>query len=204
MKVVLFCGGAGMRLRGYSDDVPKPMVTVGSRPVMWHLMKYYAHYGHKDFILCLGYKGSVIKEFLDVMNSDVAGAFYLFGSEPDLLETIEKLLGAFPGVPSRLETRQLSLDLTEIHAVASFIGTGVRRVLDPAAGHRFCHNLCYFANAVVFLRRSHVESLVMDRFPWRLQDTKKGPRDVLNVHNRTPRRAVAFDVNLPGGEGPGY
>lgn len=63
MKVVIFCGGAGMRLRGYVDDVPKPMVQIGSRPLLWHLMKYYAHYGHKDFILCLGYKGNVIKDY---------------------------------------------------------------------------------------------------------------------------------------------
>src|SRR5579859_2694773 len=68
MKVVLFCGGAGMRLRGYSDDVPKPMVQIGTRPLLWHLMKYYAHFGHKDFILCLGYKGGVIKDYF--LNSD--------------------------------------------------------------------------------------------------------------------------------------
>jgi len=70
MKVVLFCGGEGMRLRGYSEDVPKPMVTIGSRPVLWHVMKYYAHFGHKDFILCLGYKANVIKNyFLDYKES---------------------------------------------------------------------------------------------------------------------------------------
>src|ERR671927_1191738 len=63
MKVVLFCGGAGMRLRGYVDDVPKPMVQIGTRPILWHVMKYYAHFGHTDFILCLGYKGEVIKEY---------------------------------------------------------------------------------------------------------------------------------------------
>ena len=63
MKVVLFCGGAGMRLRGYADDVPKPMVTIGSRPVLWHVMKYYAHFGHKHFILCLGHKGNTIKDY---------------------------------------------------------------------------------------------------------------------------------------------
>jgi glucose-1-phosphate cytidylyltransferase len=63
MKVVLFCGGQGMRLRGYSDDVPKPMVEIGTRPILWHLMKYYAHFGHKDFILCLGYKGNRIKDY---------------------------------------------------------------------------------------------------------------------------------------------
>jgi glucose-1-phosphate cytidylyltransferase len=63
MKVVLFCGGAGMRLRGYADDVPKPMVQIGTRPILWHLMKYYAYYGHKEFILCLGYKGNCIKDY---------------------------------------------------------------------------------------------------------------------------------------------
>jgi glucose-1-phosphate cytidylyltransferase len=63
MKVVLFCGGSGMRLRGYVDDVPKPMVQIGSRPILWHLMKYYAHFGHHDFILCLGYKGNAIKDY---------------------------------------------------------------------------------------------------------------------------------------------
>jgi glucose-1-phosphate cytidylyltransferase len=63
LRVVLFCGGAGMRLRGYADDIPKPMVQIGSRPILWHLMKYYAHYGHKDFILCLGYKGNSIKDY---------------------------------------------------------------------------------------------------------------------------------------------
>jgi glucose-1-phosphate cytidylyltransferase len=52
-----------MRLRGYADDVPKPMVNIGTRPLLWHLMKYYAHFGHKDFILCLGYKGNVIKDY---------------------------------------------------------------------------------------------------------------------------------------------
>ena len=52
-----------MRLRGYADDVPKPMVQIGTRPILWHLMKYYSHFGHKDFIICLGYKGNVIKDY---------------------------------------------------------------------------------------------------------------------------------------------
>ena len=63
MKVVLFCGGFGTRLREHSEIVPKPLVDVGSRPILWHLMRYYAHFGHKDFILCLGYKGEMIKNF---------------------------------------------------------------------------------------------------------------------------------------------
>ncbi len=63
MKVVLFCGGFGTRLREHSDVIPKPLVEVGNRPIIWHLMKYYAHHGHNDFILCLGYKGEMIKDF---------------------------------------------------------------------------------------------------------------------------------------------
>ena len=63
MKVVLFCGGLGMRLRDVSDSIPKPMVEIGYRPVLWHVMKYYAAFGHTDFILCLGYKADVIKRY---------------------------------------------------------------------------------------------------------------------------------------------
>src|SRR6516164_4239344 len=63
MKVVLFCGGLGTRMREYSETVPKPMVQIGPRPIIWHVMKYYAHYGHRDFILCLGYKGNSIKDY---------------------------------------------------------------------------------------------------------------------------------------------
>ncbi len=75
MKVVLFCGGAGMRLRGYSEDVPKPMVTIGARPVLWHVMKYYAHFDHKDFILCLGYKANVIKNYFLEYDESVSNDF---------------------------------------------------------------------------------------------------------------------------------
>jgi glucose-1-phosphate cytidylyltransferase len=63
MKVVLFCGGLGMRLREYSENIPKPMVNIGYRPILWHLMKYYAHYGHKEFILCLGYRADFVKNY---------------------------------------------------------------------------------------------------------------------------------------------
>jgi glucose-1-phosphate cytidylyltransferase len=75
MKVVLFCGGAGMRLRGYSEDVPKPMVTIGARPILWHVMKYYAHFGHKEFILCLGYKAGVIKNYFLEYEESVSNDF---------------------------------------------------------------------------------------------------------------------------------
>jgi glucose-1-phosphate cytidylyltransferase len=63
MKVVIFCGGKGLRLRDFSENIPKPMVPVGSMPIIWHTMKYFAHHGHKEFILALGYKSEFIKNF---------------------------------------------------------------------------------------------------------------------------------------------
>jgi glucose-1-phosphate cytidylyltransferase len=63
MKVVLFCGGQGLRMREASESVPKPMVPIGDRPILWHVMKYFAHFGHTRFVLCLGYKEEVIKEY---------------------------------------------------------------------------------------------------------------------------------------------
>jgi glucose-1-phosphate cytidylyltransferase len=63
MKVVLFCGGLGTRIREYSESVPKPMIPIGQQPIMWHVMQYYSHFGHTDFILCLGYKANTVKEY---------------------------------------------------------------------------------------------------------------------------------------------
>lgn len=89
MKVVLFCGGLGMRMRDYSDEIPKPMVPIGYRPVLWHVMKYYAHHGHKDFILCLGYKGDVIKNYFLNYDECVSNDFVLSagGHNIELLNT---------------------------------------------------------------------------------------------------------------------
>ena len=63
MKVVLFCGGLGMRMRTGGDSLPKPMMPIGSRPVLWHIMKYYAHFGHTDFVLALGFGANAVKEY---------------------------------------------------------------------------------------------------------------------------------------------
>ena len=75
MKVIILCGGFGTRLREETEFRPKPMVEIGGRPILWHIMKTFAHYGYKDFILCLGYKGEVIKNYFlnyEQLNSDFA------------------------------------------------------------------------------------------------------------------------------------
>jgi glucose-1-phosphate cytidylyltransferase len=79
MKVVLFCGGLGTRLREYSESVPKPLAAIGHRPLLWHLMKYYAHYGHNEFILCLGYRGDLIREFFLNYQEAISNDFTLSG-----------------------------------------------------------------------------------------------------------------------------
>jgi glucose-1-phosphate cytidylyltransferase len=79
MKVVLFCGGLGTRLREHSETIPKPLVSVGYRPILWHLMRYYAHYGHKDFVLCLGYRGDLIREFFLNYREEMSTDFVMSG-----------------------------------------------------------------------------------------------------------------------------
>ena len=89
MKVVLFCGGQGLRLRDYAEALPKPMVPIGPRPVLWHVMRYYAHFGYKDFLLCLGYKAEVIKEYFLRYNEALSNDFVLSdgGRSVELLRT---------------------------------------------------------------------------------------------------------------------
>ena len=73
MKVVILCGGLGTRLREETEFRPKPMVEVGGRPILWHIMKTYAHHGFREFVLCLGYRGNSIKEYFlnyEAMNND--------------------------------------------------------------------------------------------------------------------------------------
>lgn len=90
MKVVLFCGGLGMRIRPDETSViPKPMTMVGDRPILWHLMKYYAHFGHTEFVLALGYGAQVIKDFFLDYRETTSNDFVLRdgGAEVELLST---------------------------------------------------------------------------------------------------------------------
>ena len=88
MKVVLFCGGQGLRIRD-AEDIPKPMVHIGYRPILWHVMKYYAHFGHKDFILCLGHRAETVKNYFLNYNECASNDFVLShgGKTLDLLNS---------------------------------------------------------------------------------------------------------------------
>jgi glucose-1-phosphate cytidylyltransferase len=91
VKVVLFCGGLGTRIRDYSESVPKPMVPIGNYPILWHVMQYYSQYGHNDFVLCLGYKANVVKNYFlnykvaetnDFIISDFGSKVEIIGERP--------------------------------------------------------------------------------------------------------------------------
>ena len=85
MKVVIFCGGLGMRLREHSERLPKALAPVGYRPILWHLMRWYAHYGHRQFVLCLGYRGDAIKRYFLDYDETGSNDFVLTGGAVELL-----------------------------------------------------------------------------------------------------------------------
>ena len=92
MKVIILAGGFGTRLSEYTETIPKPMVTVGGRPILWHIMKTYAHFGHKDFHLALGYKAEIIKEYFlhyRTLNSDFTVDLASGNIEPHEVEDID-------------------------------------------------------------------------------------------------------------------
>ena len=120
MKVVLFCGGRGIRLREVSEAIPKPMVAVGYRPILWHVMRYYAHFGHRDFILCLGYRGDAIKEYFLRYEEALSNDFVLSGGGREV-----ELLGSDIG-DWRITFADTGLDTT--------VGERLRRVRHHLAG----------------------------------------------------------------------
>jgi glucose-1-phosphate cytidylyltransferase len=84
VKVVLFCGGFGVRMGEETQRIPKPMITVGNRPILWHIMKWYASWGHDDFILCLGYRAETIKEYFLNYNEALSNDFILSNGGRDV------------------------------------------------------------------------------------------------------------------------
>ncbi len=84
MKVIILCGGLGTRLREETEFRPKPMVPVGDRPILWHIMKLYAHHGHRDFVLCLGYKGESIKDYFRNYQWNTSDVTIQLGAAPEI------------------------------------------------------------------------------------------------------------------------
>ena len=125
MKVVLFCGGLGMRMRADNQSLPKPMTTIGSRPVLWHVMRYYAHFGHKEFILCLGHGAEAVKDYFLKYRETTSNDFVLRRGGDDV--------------------EMLGTDISEW--TISFIDTGI----DTAIGERLRRVRPYLEGEEIFL-----------------------------------------------------
>jgi glucose-1-phosphate cytidylyltransferase len=120
VKVVIFCGGLGVRMGEATREIPKPMINVGNRPILWHIMKWYAAWGHDDFILCLGYKGEYIKRYFLEYNEALSNDFVLSNGARDV-----KLLGGGDISTWRItfvDTGGQSTIAERLLAVASYIG----------------------------------------------------------------------------------
>ena len=114
LKVVVFCGGLGVRMGEETQRIPKPMITVGGRPILWHIMKWYSSWGHDDFVLCLGYKAEVIKEYFLTYNEALANDFVLSngGKEVELLASDIsnwRITFAYTGTQSNIGERLLAV-----------------------------------------------------------------------------------------------
>jgi glucose-1-phosphate cytidylyltransferase len=81
LKTVILCGGFGTRIRDVADSIPKPMIPIGTMPILWHIMKYYAEFGHKEFVLCLGYKSEAVKDFFVNYHNRATDFTLCFGGE---------------------------------------------------------------------------------------------------------------------------
>ena len=138
MKVVLFCGGLGMRLRDREESVPKPMVLIGYRPILWHVMKYYAHFGHHDFIVCLGYRGDVIKNYFRTYD-ECASSDFVFSEGGRRLELLQSDIAEWritfvdTGPTIRIGFTLIRRRLAPYPVRFGWSGTGVHH--EPASRH---------------------------------------------------------------------
>lgn len=123
MKVVLFCGGLGTRIRDYSENIPKPMVPIGHYPILWHVMQYYSQYQHNEFVLCLGYKANIVKNYFlgykitessDCLISDFGAKVEIIGERPPDWRVMLVDTGIWRNIGERLVAVKPFVDNEEI------------------------------------------------------------------------------------------
>jgi glucose-1-phosphate cytidylyltransferase len=152
MKVVILCGGKGTRLREETEFRPKPMVPIGDRPILWHIMKTYAHYGHTEFILCLGYKGEMIRDYFrnylwntsDVtlkLGCDPGVTFHDHGDEADWCVTLAET-GADSLTATRVKRIQRHLKPGESFLLTYGDGLATIDINASVAAHRAAGKVC--------------------------------------------------------------
>src|SRR5437667_3120953 len=142
------------------------------------------------------------QQTLKVIDSLVACALKILVAQIHFLVSLVKFAGAFAGIPLRLEAGKSTRYPAEVNAVASLVGTSVRRVLNLAAWYGFLDDFCQIANLIVFLTPANVKCFVMHDFTRRFQGSKERSRNIFDMNDRTPRRTITLDVNPTSREGP--
>ncbi|RED18269.1 glucose-1-phosphate cytidylyltransferase [Pontivivens insulae] len=120
MKVVILAGGFGTRIRDVSEDVPKPMIPIGPYPILWHIMKIYAGFGHKEFVVCLGHKGNVIKDFFLNLRARTRNLTVDFANDGEILFHDE--VEALDWKVTLVDTGQTAMTGARIGAIREYIG----------------------------------------------------------------------------------
>jgi len=148
VKVVILCGGKGTRIRGVNDDLPKPMIPVGQYPILWHIMRSYAHYGFNEFVLCLGYKGLTLKDFFLNYRSQISDFTIDFANGREV--TFDKAHEKLDWKVTLAETGEDTLTGSRIKRIEHYIGDDEEFMMTYGDG------VCDIdVNALVDYHRSH-------------------------------------------------
>lgn len=182
MKVVILCGGKGTRIRGVDDSLPKPMIPVGEYPIVWHIMRSYAHYGFKDFVLCLGYKGSAIKDFFLNYRSWVSD--FTIDFSQDRAITFDKTHEQIDWRVTLAETGEETLTGSRVKRVEPYIGD------DEAFMLTYGDGVCDIdLNALVDFHKAHGKHLTVSgvRPPGRFGELAHDDKGQIVEFNEKPQ-----------------
>ncbi|MBI5448112.1 MAG: glucose-1-phosphate cytidylyltransferase [Gammaproteobacteria bacterium] len=182
MKTIILCGGYGTRIRDVSDDIPKPMIPVGSLPILWHLMKYYAQFGYKEFILCLGYKGQSIKNFFLNYEENTRDCTITLGAEKSI--EFHSSHNEADWRVTFAETGQNTMTGGRISKIRKYIGDDENFFLTYGDG---LGNIDL--NALLSLHKSHGKILTVTgvRPPGRFGELLADPEGVITQFNEKPQ-----------------
>ena len=182
MKVVILCGGFGTRIRDVADDIPKPMIPIGSYPILWHVMSHYARHDFKHFVLCLGYKGAVIKDFFLNYRSRISDITVDFRRGHQV--TFEGTREDIDWTVTMAETGMNTLTGSRIKRIESYLGDDEEFMLTYGDGVSDID-----LKALLAFHRAHGRILTISgvRPPGRFGEVEHGPDGQVLEFNEKPQ-----------------
>jgi glucose-1-phosphate cytidylyltransferase len=182
MKVVILCGGKGTRLREETEFRPKPMIPIGNRPILWHIMKTYAHYGHREFILCLGYKGDMIKDYFRNYHWHAGDATLTLGRNPKVEFHTQPVTEDWQ--VTLAETGETSMTAYRLRLVEKYLGSDQDFLLTYGDG---VGNIDIPASIAQHRRSGKVCTLTAVHPPGRVGELGVGPDGTVRGFNEKPQ-----------------